>query len=70
MSKKATTKKATTNRRSINDFRAKMSKLLKRKDGVSVAEAIDATGLCKKSVRKLFAELNAQPTDYIGYYKS
>lgn len=67
---KTTKKAATTNRRTINDFRAQMSKLLKRKDGVSVVEAIDETGLCKKSVRKLFRELNAKPTDYVGYYKS
>lgn len=52
-----------------NEIRKEMSRLLKRKDGVSVAEAVEETGYCKKTVRKYFAELKAKETDYIGFYR-
>lgn len=67
MTTKAKNVKATT---TIQKLAPQMKKLLKRKDGVTVSEAVDSLGICKKSVRKLLAELNAKPTDYIGVYKS
>ena len=62
-------KKAATTTNSISNNIPALRKLLKRKDGVSVSEAVDTIGICKRSVRKLFAELNAKQSDYVGFYK-
>ena len=61
--------KQANNTKTNNEIVKAMSRLLKRKDGVSVAEAVEETGYCKKTVRKYFAELGAKETDYLGYYR-
>lgn len=62
--------KATTKENAISTNIPALRKLLKRRDGVNVAEAVDRLGICRKSVRKLLAELNAKPGDYQGYFVS
>ncbi len=66
MSKSTTT----TRENAISSNIPALKKLLKRKDGVSVFEAVDALDICKKSVRILLRELKAKPGDYQGYYVS
>ncbi len=60
----------TTRENAISSNIPALRKLLKRKDGVSVFEAVDALDICKKSVRILLRELKAKPGDYQGYYVS
>lgn len=62
--------KVTTKENAISNNIPALKKLLKRRDGVSVFEAVDRLGICKRSVRKLLVELNAKPGDYTGYYVS
>lgn len=64
--KNSTTKNTATN--AISNSIPALTKLLKRKDGVSVPEAVDSLGICKKSVRKLLAAAKAKEGEYLGYY--
>jgi hypothetical protein len=53
----------------IGDYQESVNKLLRRKEGASVAECVEGTGLCKRSVRKLIATSKAKETDTRGRYK-
>ena len=72
--KKTAKKKAAANgsassrQNSISAHAPKLEKLLKRKTGVNVAEATEALGISKKSVRKLFGELGAERMEEVGRY--
>lgn len=60
--------KTTTKTNAISNNIPALKKLLKRKDGVTVWDAVDRLGICKKSVRKLLTEVKAKPGDYQGYF--
>lgn len=68
---KKTAKKAANGagrQNSIAVHTPKLEKMLKRRSGVSVAEAVDSLGISKKSVRKLFGELGAERMEEAGRY--